>query len=114
MEWIKFFLQCIIDSSNQAIKRIKEAVDERSKIGRTCNAALSFRGGELFRICDFIETTPVFMINDLVDAFQISYNTASSRVDMLVEMNIVKKGNEQHRNRIFAAQKYIDIFMDSR
>ena len=45
MEWIKFFLQCIIDSSNQAIKRIKEAVDERSKIGRTCNAALSFRGG---------------------------------------------------------------------
>ena len=31
------------------------------------------------------------MINDLVDAFQISYNTASSRVDMLVEMNIVKR-----------------------
>jgi hypothetical protein len=57
--------------------------------------------GGLFRICDFIETTPVFMINDLVDAFQISYNTASSRVDMLVEMNIVKKDNEQHRNRIF-------------
>ena len=48
--------------------------------------------GELSRICDFIETKPVFMINDLVDAFQISYNTASSRVDMLVEMNIVKKG----------------------
>ncbi len=65
---------------------------------------------ELSQICDFIETTPVFMINDLVDAFQISYNTASNRVDMLVEMNIVKKDNEQHRNRIFAAQKYIDIY----
>lgn len=54
------------------------------------------------------------MINNLVDVFQISYNTASSRVDMLVEMNIVKRDNEQHRNRIFAAQKYIDIFMDSK
>ena len=85
MEWIKFFLQCIIDSSNQAIKRIKEAVDERSKIGKNLQRSAKF-SGELSRICDFIETKPVFMINDLVDAFQISYNTASSRVDMLVEM----------------------------
>lgn len=54
------------------------------------------------------------MINDLVNAFHISYNTASSRVDMLVEMNLVKRDNEQHRNRVFTAQKYIDIFMDSR
>ena len=110
MEWIKFFLQCIIDSSNQAIKRIKEAVDERSRIGKNLQRSVKF-SWELSRICVFIETTPVFMINDLVDAFQISYNTASSRV---VEMNIVKRDNEQHRNRIFAAQKYIDIFMDSR
>jgi len=39
------------------------------------------------------------MISDLVDASQISYNTASNRVDMLVEMNIVKKNNEQQRNQ---------------
>ncbi len=112
-EWIKFFLQCMIDSSNKAIKRLSEAVDERTKIGKNLQRSAKF-SGELSRICDFIETTPVFMINDLVEAFHISYNTASNRVDMLVEMNIAKKEKEQHRNRIFAAQKYIDIFMDSR
>ena len=64
MEWIKFFLQCIIDSSNQAIKRIQEAVDERSKIGKNLQRSAKF-SGELSRICDFIETKPVFMINDL-------------------------------------------------
>lgn len=31
------------------------------------------------------------MINDLVNAFHISYNTASNRVDMLIKMNIIKK-----------------------
>lgn len=31
------------------------------------------------------------MINDLVNAFHVSYNTASNRVDMLVKMNIIKK-----------------------
>lgn len=106
-------MHCIIDSSNQTIKRLNAAVDERAKMEKKLQHSGKF-SGELSAICDFIEKKPVFMINDLVDAFQISYNTASSRVDMLVEMNIVKKDNEQHRNRIFAAQKYIDIFMDSR
>lgn len=31
-EWIKFFLQCIIDSSNHTIKRLNAAVDERAKM----------------------------------------------------------------------------------
>lgn len=53
------------------------------------------------------------MINELVDVFHVSYNTASNRVDMLVKMNIIKKEKEQQRNRIFAAQNYIDIFMKS-
>lgn len=110
-EWIKFFLQCIIDSSNQTIKRLNAAVEERNNMEKKLQHSTKF-SGELSKICDFIEKTPIFMINDLVDAFQISYNTASNRVDMLVKMNIIKKEKEQHRNRIFTAQKYIDIFMD--
>lgn len=110
-EWIKFFLQCIIDSSNQTIKRLNAAVDERDKMEKKLQHSTKF-SGELSGICDFIEKTPIFMINDLVDAFHISYNTASNRVDMLVKMNIIKKEKEQHRNRIFTAQKYIDIFLE--
>lgn len=112
-EWIKFFLQCIIDSSNQTIKLLNAAIDERDKMEKKLQYSNKF-SGELSGICDFIEKTPIFMINDLVDAFHISYNTASNRVDMLVKMNIIKKEKEQHRNRIFAAQKYIDIFLESK
>ena len=112
-EWIKFFLQCIIDSANQTIKRLNVAVDERvnMKVKLQYNGKFS---GELTAICDFLEKKPIFMINELVDAFHVSYNTASNRVDMLVKMNIIKKEKEQHRNRIFVAQKYIDIFMESK
>ncbi len=55
-EWIKFFLQCIIDSANQTIKRLDGAVDERAKMEKKL----------------------------------------------------------QHRNRIFAMQKYIHIFKESK
>ncbi len=87
-EWIKFFLQCIIDSSNQTIKRLNVAVDERAKMEKKLQHSGKF-SGELSGMCDFIEKTPIFMINDLVDAFHISYNTASNRADMLVKMNII-------------------------
>ena len=109
----KVFLQCIIDSSNQTIKRLNAAVDERDKMEKKLQHSTKFTG-ELSRICDFIEKTPIFMINDLVDEFHISYNTASSRVEILEKMNVIKKEKEQHRNRIFTAQKYIDIFLDSK
>lgn len=39
----------------------------------------------------FYWKTTIFMINDLVDAFHISYNTVPSRVDMLLKMSIIKK-----------------------
>ena len=106
-------MHCIIDSSNQTIKRLNAAVDERAKMEKKLQHSGKF-SGELSAICDFIKKKPVFMINDLVDAFHVSYNTASNRVDMLVKMNMIKKEKEQQRNRIFAAQKYIDIFRESK
>lgn len=112
-EWIKFFLQCIIDSSNRTIKRLNAAVDERAKMEKKLQHSGKF-SGELSKVCSYIEKNPIFMINDFVDAFHVSYNTASNRVDMLVKMNIIKKEKEQHRNQIFVAQKYIDIFMESK
>lgn len=66
--------------SNHTIKRLNTAFDERAKMKK-----------ELSKICDFIEKTLIFMINDLVDAFHSSYNTALNRVDMLVKMNIIKR-----------------------
>ena len=89
------------------------AVDERAKMKKKLQHSGKF-SGELTAICDFLEKMPIFMINHLVDAFHVSYNTASNRVDMLVKMNIIKKEKEQYRNRIFAAQKYIDIFIESK
>ena len=78
---------------------------------RNCSIVVNFRVNYLQYV--ILLKKPIFMINELVDVFHVSYNTASNRVDMLVKMNIIKKEKEQQRNRIFAAQNYIDIFMKS-
>lgn len=110
-EWIKFFLQCIIDSANHVIKKLEEAVNERNKTEKKLQHGTKF-ARELSEIYSFLEKKPVFMIKDLVDTFHISYHTAASRVDMLVKMRIVKQNKEQYRNRIFIMQGYFDIFAD--
>lgn len=110
--WIKFFLQCIIDSSNHAINQLNAAVKERKEVKKKLQHNTKFLK-ELSEIYDFLERKPIFMIKDLVDAFHISYNTASSKVDMLVKMRIVKQDKEQNRNRIFMLQHYLDVFIDN-
>lgn len=85
-EWIKFFLQCIIDSANQTIKRLNVAVDERAKI----EVKLQYNGkfsGELTAICDFLEKKPIFMINELVDAFHVSY-----KLETKIDKPLIYKG----------------------
>ena len=112
IDWIKFFLQCIIDSSNHAIKQLNAVVKERKEVQKKLEHNIKFLR-ELSEIYDFLEKKPIFMIKDLVDAFHISYNTASSRVEMLVKMRIVKQEKEQNRNRIFMLQRYLDVFIDN-
>lgn len=110
-EWIKFFLQCIIDSSNRAIKQMEEAVNERNRVEKKLHHGTKFTR-ELSEIYSFLEKKPVFMIKDLVDTFHMSYHTTASRIDMLVKMSVVKQDKEQHRNRLFIMQGYFEVFAD--
>lgn len=65
IEWIKFFLQCTINSSNRTIKRLNAAVDERVKMEKKLQHSGKI-SGKLTAICDFLEKMPISMINDLV------------------------------------------------
>lgn len=111
MEWIKFFLRCIISSSDRTVKQLDAAVKERSRTEEKLRQCPKFYA-ELAEIYDFIEASPVFLIKDIAHKFDISYNTAASRVTKLTEMKIVKLEKEQSRNRIFKAQRYIEVFAD--
>lgn len=111
MEWIKFFLRCIISSSDRTVKQLDAAVKERSRTEEKLRQCPKFYA-ELAEIYDFIEASPVFLIKDIAHKFDISYNTAASRVAKLTEMKIVKLEKEQSRNRIFKAQRYIEVFAD--
>lgn len=61
-------------------------------------------------LCDYLVQKPLVSIQEISDALQISYNTATKYVKMMEELEILKQINEQSRYRIFSYDKYLKIF----
>lgn len=107
-QWVKFFLQAVLESAEDATTTIYELVmlhDKNteliSKMGRTSKNAMS-----VFR---YMESNPIIEIKKTSEALGISYNTASAAVNRLVDAGIVVQTTNANRNRTFAYKEYLDI-----
>ena len=107
-QWVKFFLQALLESAEDAIATIDELVvlhDKStnliSKMGRASkNAMLVFR---------YMESNPIIEIQKTSEALGIAYNTTSSAVNRLVDVGILVQTKNANRNRTFAYKEYLNI-----
>jgi Fic family protein len=107
-QWINFFLQAIIESAEDATTTIDELTmlhDKNTallaKMGRSAkNAMLVF---------DYLEANPIIEIKKTAEALGITFNTASSAINRLVDAGILVQTSDTNRNRTFAYEAYLDI-----
>lgn len=107
-QWVKFFLQAIMESAEDATATIDELIvlhDANvtiiSKLGRAAkNAILVF---------NYLESNPIIEIRKTAEALGITFNTASSAVNRLVDAGILVQTSDTSRNRTFAYEAYLDI-----
>ncbi len=107
-QWVKFFLQAIMESAEDATATIDELivlhdvnVAKISKLGRaTKNAMLVFY---------YLESNPIIEIRKTAEALDITFNTASSAVNHLVDTGILVQTTDTSRNRTFAYEAYLNI-----
>ena len=107
-QWVKFFLQAIMESAEDATATIDELIvlhDANvtiiSKLGRAAkNAILVF---------NYLESNPIIEIRKTAEALGITFNTASSAVNRLVDAGILFQTSDSSRNRTFAYEAYLDI-----
>ena len=107
-QWIKFFLQAIMESAEDATATIDELIvlhDANvaiiSKLGRAAkNAMLVF---------NYLESNPIIEIRKTAEALGITFNTASSAVNRLVDAGILVQTTDTSRNRTFAYEAYLNI-----
>ena len=107
-QWVKFFLEAIIESAEDATATIDKliALHEAneaviSKLGRAAkNTMLVF---------NYLESNPIIEIRKTAEALGIAFNTVSSAVNRLVDVGILVQTAETIRNRTFAYEAYLDI-----
>ena len=107
-QWVKFFLQAIMESAEDATATIDELIvlhDANvtiiSKLGRAAkNAILVF---------NYLESNPIIEIRKTAEALGITFNTVSSAVNRLVDAGILVQTSDTSRNRTFAYEAYLDI-----
>lgn len=107
-QWIKFFLQAIMESAEDATATIDELAALHdvnatviSKMGRAAkNAMLVF---------NYLESNPIIEIRKTAEALNITFNTVSSAVNRLVDVGILVQTSNNSRNRTFAYESYLKI-----
>ncbi|MCI5533312.1 MAG: Fic family protein [Firmicutes bacterium] len=107
-QWVKFFLQAIIESAEDATAAIDELtslhnanVTVISKLGRASKNALL--------VFNYLESNPIIEIGKTSEVLNISFNTVSSAVKRLVDVGILVQTSDSSRNRTFAYEAYLDI-----
>lgn len=110
-QWVKFFLEAVCAAAIDALNSIKKL----AKLHDDNIACLPLprRSRDNVRaIFDYLEQHPIIDIKRTASALGISYNTAASAINKLVERHILQETTNAARNRVFAYRDYLDILRE--
>lgn len=107
-QWILFFLQAILESAEDAIDTSDELIllhDKNTeailKLGRASKNAL-----EIFK---YVEANPIVEISKTASELNLAFNTTSSAINRLVDLEILVQTENTSRNRTFVYAEYLQI-----
>jgi len=110
-QWVKFFLQAIYESAEDATLTIDKLTDLHDRnieaiegMGRAAKTAL--------RLFAYLEESPIIEIQKTSSALGISFKTISDSVKRLCDMGILKQSSGDQRNRTFSYTAYLDILRE--
>jgi len=110
-QWIKFFLQAIYESAEDATDTIDKLtvlhdknIASISGMGRASKTAL--------RLFAYLEGNPIIEIQKTAAALDTTFKTVSDSVRRLCEMGILTQNSGEQRNRTFSYAAYLDILRE--
>lgn len=107
-QWIKFFLQALLESAEDAITAIDElAILHDKNVALISNMGRAAKNTML--VFKYMESHPIIEIQKTSEALGIAYNTASGAVNRLLDAGILIQTTNANRNRTFSYEEYLAI-----
>jgi Fic family protein len=107
-QWVKFFLQGLHESAEDAIESIdllSSLHDRNTKLVEENDTKTI----SLLKLFNYIEGTPIIDINKTAKELDVVYNTAASMIKKFVDIGILEKISTGKRSRTFAYEEYLNI-----
>lgn len=107
-QWITFFLEAVSAAAQDSLSTIEKlmALHKRNieKLPVTAR-----KNDNVRKVFDYVEQYPIIDIKRTAEYLGVSYNTISSVVRKLVEVDILRETTNAARNRVYSYEEYLSI-----
>ena len=108
-QWVIFFLEALSNSTNDAIQTIDKLTTLHNKSLSLFEDLSKRLKTNVLKVFNYIESNPIIDIQKTAASLEMSYNTASKIVSLLVEKGILQQTDKSGKARIFSYSEYLDI-----
>ena len=110
INWIKFFLEAIIETSKTAKEKFRKVVELTMEMDRLI-MELPVKPENAKKVINVLYDEPVINRKKLSDLTGIKEGTIKNIINCLLENDIILETTGYSRNQIFTFQKYTDLFL---
>ena len=108
-QWITFFLQAFADSAEDAIHTIDRLTALHDKSTKLFDTLTKRQRTSVLKVFSYLESNPIIDIQKTATALEMSYNTVSKVVSILVDDGILEQTDKSGKAKIFSYTEYLDI-----
>ena len=109
-QWIKFFLEVVIETSKIAKEKFRNVVELTMEMDRVI-MDLPVKPENAKKVLDVLYDEPIVSRKKILELIDIKQTTLNVCINALKEKNIIIETTGYSRNQVFAFQKYIDLFL---
>ena len=108
-QWISFFLQAFADSAEDAIHTIDRLTALHDKSTKLFDSLTKRQRTSVLKVFSYLESNPIIDIQKTATTLDMSYNTVSKVVSILIEDGILKQTDKSGKAKIYSYTEYLDI-----
>ena len=110
IEWIKFFLEAVIETSKTAKEKFRKVVELTVEMDKII-VNLPVKSDNAKKVINVLYNEPIINRKKLCNITKIKEGTIKNIINCLLENDIIVETTGYSRNQIFTFQKYTDLFL---
>ncbi len=108
--WVRFFLQGVIETAENSIATFQNIIRLRGEIERSRIITLGRKQPEAIRLLNELYKQPIMDGTQIAGIMGVHASTANRLIADLVKLDLLKELTGYKRNRIYAFEPYIRLF----